>query len=219
MIIFVTKNKKFFLKMTHLLTIGAEYSGRLQLYGCAVKSADIFESFIKSKTQLESNIRLRGKEANVMNITKKISSLLTFETGKIIIYYAGHGDHIGTKEHWLTSSGVLDQIRLSGILNCSRGIEIILISESCSSEHMINSHFIDKNYVYYGATQDYEDANMTCDGGIFTQEIIKCMEKLWNNERSFKHNELMELLLHSTVEVEHFSVRYSSEDQKTKSFF
>lgn len=204
--------------MTHLITIGAEYHGGLYLYGCAIRSADLFEECISSKIPLKSKISLRGREANTKNITSEISKLMNLADGKLIIYYAGHGDHIGTKEHWQTASGNIDQIQISTLLDTSKGIDIILISESCSSEHMINSGFIHKNYVYYGATQDYEDAIMTCDGGVFTDVIINAIYYFHQIGENFTCRQLWDYIHSSGVTIEHFSLKYSTDEQLQKFF-
>lgn len=201
--------------MTHLLTIGAEYRGNLQLYGCAIRSADLFEQCISSKINLASVTSIRGFQANTKNITKEIMRLMNLTEGKLIIYYAGHGDHIGSREHWQTASGNIDQIQMASLLDMSKGIDVILISESCSSEHMINSGFIHKNYVYYGATQDYEDAIMTCDGGVFTDVVIDAINNLGED---FTCRELWNYINSSGITMEHFSLRYSREQQLQKNF-
>lgn len=205
--------------ITHLLTIGVEYTGHNHIYGCAIRSADLFEHCISSKINLECKISLRGYEANLNKITDTILKLMQEDDGKLIIYYAGHGNHIGNLEHWQTNSGNLNQVKLANLLNKSKGIETIVISESCSSEHMINAQVIRKDYMYYGATQDYEDALISSDGGIFTLELVSIIDRLWNKDRNFTHKEVIEELEKSQFDCSHFSVRYSKNSITENSFF
>lgn len=204
---------------THLLTIGVEYRDRHHIHGCGMRSADAFENCISSKINLECKVSLRGYEANLNKITNTILRLMEEEDGKLIIYYAGHGDHIGNLEHWQTNSGNLNQIKLASLLNKSRGIETIVISESCSSEHMINANVIKEEYMYYGATQDYEDALMSYDGGIFTLELISILDKLWDRNRNFTHQEVISELQRSNFNTSHFSAKYSDDYILNSSFF
>lgn len=198
--------------MIHLLTIGVEYTGHNYISGCAITSANLFEDCISSKVRLHKNCRLRGYEANLTNITRTILKLMEEEEGKLIIYYAGHGDHIGNLEHWQTNAGNITQKKLASLLNKSEGIETIVISESCSSEHMINSSVINKEYMYYGATQDYEDAMMSCDGGIFTIELVAILDRLWQENRKFTHQDVIRELNKSNFDTSHFSIRCSEQE-------
>ena len=58
--------------MTHLLTIGAEYIGGLNLYGCAIRSADLFEKSIESIIPILSKVSLRGIDAKKDKIIDEI---------------------------------------------------------------------------------------------------------------------------------------------------
>ena len=198
----------------NLLTIGIEYSGSMHLSGCGIKSANIFEEAIKEKMgdNLEMVISLRGKECTAQTIISSIKHI-TSNGKRTIIYICSHGDHRFTKdymlEYWNTASGCLDQIQIGNLLNDALDTSfVILFSESCSSEHMINHDVIKKRYVSIGATQDREDAMLTCDGGLLAMTSIDIIKTIPND---CKISDFTKLLLASGVTVEHFAVAYSDE--------
>lgn len=201
--------------MTLLLTIGAEYSGSMYLYHNAEKSADLFESAITSKINCTS-IKLRGKDANSINIVNSIHNLSTrSDLERIIIYYSGHGNHCGNKEHWQTSCGNIDQIKMATLVNELNPL-VVVVSESCSSEHMINTKFAKHPYISIGATLDYQDAILTGDGGLFTLKIVESINEL-HNKSTF--NDLMINLMNKKVEIETFSFISSHSDLLNKLIF
>lgn len=196
----------------NLLTVGAEYKGSMGLFGCGVYSANLVESKIKEKfgDKIVNCVSLRGENCTSSNIISSIKELISNKR-KTIIYYAGHGDHhmVDKKyiEYWNTPSGQVDQIKLGNILSeISDNSFVVLLSESCSSEHMINPTAMKKHFISIGATQDYEDAMMTCDGGLFSVALIETLKSL---EENFTVSEFISSLSTRMIEVEHFSVRYS----------
>ena len=200
-----------------VLTIGPEYRGGMYLYHSAEKSADLFEKVISSKFPCNM-IKLRGSNSTSANIIKTISSLSKLSENdceRIIIYYSGHGNHIGNKEYWDTASGTVDQIKISELLNMLKPL-VLVISDSCSSEHMINSHFIIHPYVSIGATLDYQDAMMTCDGGLFTIELCKIIDEI---DVNFTFQELINKVIENRIDVETFSIRYSSSELLLEKFY
>lgn len=205
-------NKIFSNKNMRLLTIGCEYKGSLSLYGCGITSANIFEQKIISMmgTKITHNISLRGLECNEVKIINAFHAIFKdLHNEKVIIYYSGHGDHTTTKEYWQTSSGRIDQMKIASLINEIDDDSIVYIfSESCSSEHMCNAKIANRNYVSIGATQDYEDAIITCDGGVMTCSIVS----IFNNfGPEITIREFWNHMLKSGVTVEHFSLRYSDE--------
>lgn len=194
--------------MTLLLTIGTEYNGSMYLYHNAEKSADLFETAFIKRTKCTS-IKLRGSECNATNIINKIHELSTrTDLDMIIIYYAGHGDHYSNKEFWKTSSGNVDQIKIASLINELTPL-VVVVSEACSSEHMVNAKFAKHPYISIGSTLDYQDAIMTGDGGLFTMALVECINEL-NNDAKFI--DLMILLNSKKVEIETFSFLTSSND-------
>lgn len=197
----------------NLLTIGTEYSGRLNLYGCGITSANKFEQAIKEKIgpKIDTIISLRGNQCSANNIKSSIHKLLS-NGNKTIIYYSGHGNHRRVKEkyieYWDTPSGQLDQISIGNMLNeVSSNSFVILFSESCSSEHMINPIAMKKHYVSIGATMDYQDAMMTCDGGLLAIASIEVFSVISND---CKVKEFVKSLMDKGITVENFSILFSS---------
>ena len=165
----------------NLLTIGAEYSNQNTLYGNGIKSADLFEEALMSKFKIDKKISLRGNECTAFNIKNAFHSLINSQ--KLIIYYAGHGDHFWSHEknieYWNTTSGNIDQVQIALSLNeFNINSFIVLFSESFSSEHMVNKFFIERKYVSFGATRDAEDAIMTSDGGLFSLAVIDTINNI-----------------------------------------
>lgn len=198
-----------------LLTIGVEYTGRLQLFGCGITSANLFESKIielanKFGQQITHNCRLRGLECTRSRISKEMHEIFRdLHHEKVIIYYSGHGDHMAGLEFWQLPDGRIDQKNIATLVNEIEDNSLVYIfSESCSSEHMCNTHIATRKYVSIGATQDYEDAIMTCDGGVMTMNIVKIIS---SKSENFTLRSLWESMLESGVEIEHFSIRYSDE--------
>ncbi len=192
--------------MSILLTIGPEYSGGMYLYHNAEKSADLFEETMKSIFTIET-IKLRGHEASSSNILKYINIIINrSDIQRVYIYYSGHGNNCGNKEFWQTSTGTIDQIKMAELINKSKPL-VIVISDSCSSEHMVNCKLASHSFITLGATLDYQDAIMTGDGGLFTNILVECLKKI-TNETTF--NDLFNLLEERSVEIEKFSFRYSS---------
>lgn len=196
----------------NLLTIGAEYNGNMRLFGCGITSANLFEHQIKEKfgDKISNCISLRGTNCTSSNIISTIKTLIANKK-KTIIYYAGHGDHHmvnkGYIEYWNTPSGRVDQINLGNILSeISDDSFVILLSESCSSAHMINPDAMKKHFVSIGATQDHEDAIITCDGGLFSIAVVETLKSL---ELDFTVQDFISSLSTRMIEVEHFSVKYS----------
>lgn len=192
-----------------VLTIGPEYNGSMYLYHNAEKSADLFETVISSKFPCNL-IRLRGSSSTSENIIKTISllsKLTNEECQRIIIYYSGHGNNVGSKEYWQTSSGIVDQIKISELVNNMKPL-VIVISDSCSSEHMVSAKFIKHPYISLGATSHYQDAMMTGDGGLFTLELTRIIKEFSGN---FSFHDLIGRIIDDKIEIETFSVSYSSE--------
>lgn len=201
--------------MSLLLTIGPEYRGGMFLYHNAEKSADLFEKMILSKIECET-IKLRGSNSTATNIVSTITELSKRnDLKRIFIYYSGHGDHCGNKEHWQTSSGNVDQIKMAQLINNLKPL-VVVISDSCSSEHMINTKFATHPYVSIGATKDYEDAMMTGDGGLFTLFMKECFDELDSN---FTFIDLVDKLQSKKIEVEHFSILSSDVSLLNEKFF
>lgn len=191
--------------MSILLTIGPEYSGGMYLYHNAEKSADLFEQAMLNLFPIET-IKLRGRNASASNILKYIDELINrSDISRVFIYYSGHGNHCGNREFWQTASGSVDQIKLAELVNKSKPI-VIVISDSCSSEHLVNTKLATHSYITLGATLDYQDAIMTGDGGLFTSILVECLKEI-NHETSF--NDLFNMLRTRTVEIETFSFRFS----------
>ena len=204
-------------KLITILTIGPEYNGGMYLYHTAERSADLFESVMNSKFECNT-IRLRGLQStssNIINTISNLSNLTEDDCERIIIYYSGHGNHTGNKEYWQTASGNVDQIRISQLLNNLKPL-VIVISDSCSSEHLVNSQFIKHPYISLGATMDNEDAIMTCEGGLFTLELTKIINEFKSN---FTFDELIKKIVEHRIEVETFSIKFSSDDLIHKMFF
>lgn len=196
----------------NLLTIGTEYTGSLQLYGCGIKSANLFENIMKEKftEKLENIISLRGNECTCDKIMDSIK-LLIENKKKTVIFYCGHGNRCNINSHfieyWDTISGPIDQIKMAKMLNnIPEDNIVILFSESCSSEHMINPIVMKKRYLYVGATQDYESAIITCDGGLFSMALVETL-----NEIDIECNieEFISKLMETKIDAEHFSVQMS----------
>ena len=200
-----------------VLTIGPEYRGNLFLYHNAEKSADLFESVVSSKFQCNL-IRLRGQESNANNIIKEISNLSKIsseECNRIIIYYSGHGNIAGNKEYWETLRGNIDQIKIAELINSLKPL-VIVISDSCDSEHMVNAHFINHPYISLGATKQGQDAMMTGDGGLFTIELTRMINEL---NIDFTFDDLFHKIFDDKIEIETFSIRFSSHDILDEKFF
>lgn len=191
-----------------LLTIGGEYNGHMYLYRNAEKSADLFANTIISKFQHHVNInhiKIRGSACNPDNICRTILSLSETECKRIIIYFSGHGDHIGNREFWQTPRGNIDQIKIAGLVNMLKPL-VIVISDSCSSEHMVNLKIVDHPYISLGATLDNQDAMMTGDGGLFTIILSEIIDRL---QTDFTIRDLFNEIMLSRVEIETFSVNHS----------
>lgn len=206
-----------------LLTIGVEYKGRLQLFGCGITSANLFESKIlemsnKFEHKITHNVRLRGLECTKSQISNEIHNIFKdLNDEKVIIYYSGHGDHISGIEYWQLPDGHLDQKNIATLVNEIEDNSVVyLFSESCSSEHMCNTHLATKKYVSIGATQDYEDAIMTCDGGVMTMNILNILS---SKSENFTLRNLWDSMLNENVEIEHFSIRYSDEHLLDETLF
>lgn len=195
-----------------LLTIDCEYRGNLALYGCGITSANVFEEKVKSIVgpKITKCISLRGLECNESRITNAINEILhDLHDEKVIIYYSGHGNTSSNKEYWQTTSGCIDQIKIASLVNQIDDESLVYIfSESCFSEHMCNTKVAHKNYVSIGATQDWEDAIITCDGGVMTCAIVNIFEQ-YREEMTVR--EFWNSLLASGVTIEHFSLCYSHE--------
>lgn len=201
--------------MTLLLTIGPEYNGSMYLYHNAEKSADLFEETILLKIQCET-IKIRGEDSTENNITKTISELSNRnDLRRIIIYYSGHGNHYANREYWQTSQGNIDQIKIAELVNNIKPL-VVIISDSCSSEHMINSKFIHHPYITFGATLDNQDAIMTGDGGLFTLSLIESIKEL---DLFFTFNDLIDSLNRKKIDIETFSHRYSDNSILSMNFF
>lgn len=188
---------------TLVLTIGPEYKGSLYLYKNAEKSADLFESMIKKKCDA-TFLKLRGQNASSDKIISTLSSFSKYtedDYKRIIIYYSGHGDRSAGKEFWKTSNGNVDQVRLAKIINTIKPI-VIVFSDSCSSEHMVNKHFCTHSFISIGATKDHQDAMMTGDGGLFTLQLEKAFDELSNN---FTIRELLSKIDTYRIEVQSYS--------------
>lgn len=197
-----------------LITIGPEYNGGMFLYHTAEKSADIFESVIKSKCDSKNYqckiISLRGSNANANNIINTISSLSNLnetDCKRIIIFYSGHGNSASNKEYWQTPNGNVDQIKISQLINELKPL-VIIISDSCSSEHMVNSKFIKNPYISLGATMDDQDAMMSGDGGLFTLELCKIINGI---DPNFTFADLFYKIFDNKIDIETFSIKYSSD--------
>lgn len=204
--------------MSLLLTIGPEYRGGMFLYHNAEKSADLFESIIVSKIKKESLeiIRLRGTECSANNIINTITSISDRKNIKrIYIYYSGHGDHHGNKEFWQTNSGNIDQIKIAELINILNPL-VIVISDCCSSEHLVNSNFVKHSYISLGATLDNQDAMMTGEGGLFTLKIFEIINEL---DINFTFKELFDKITENRIEVETFSIKFSSDQILDEKFF
>lgn len=206
----------------NLLTIGTEYGGSKHLYGCGITSANIFEAEMKRKlsNKITKCISLRGKTCTTNAIISAIKSLIS-NGKKTIIYYSGHGNHRMTKdgfiEYWDTPSGPIDQIKIGNILSDIHADSFaIVISESCSSEHMVNLVAMKKRFVSIGATLDHQDAIITCDGGLFTMALVETLKSL---DDDFKVSEFISSLFTRTIDVEQFSVRYSDNDLLEETMF
>lgn len=184
----------------------------MTLYGCGITSANVFDDRLTSiyEDKITKHIKLRGLECNEHNILDAFHEILKdLNNEHVIIYYSGHGDHSCSKEYWQTSGGIIDQIRIATLVNEVQDDSCVFIfSESCSSEHMCNTKVAKHNYVSIGATQDYEDAIITCDGGVMTCVISEIFKTL---ETSITIDKLWNAMLESGVDIEHFSLRYSDE--------
>ena len=103
-----------------LLTIGAEYRGPLNLFGCGITSANVFEkqvleTFDETPTM---HLRLRGTECTSDKIIKYFRVILSnLDNENVFIYYAGHGNKIRNREYWHTSCGNVDQIKIASLIN------------------------------------------------------------------------------------------------------
>ena len=204
-------------KTITLVTIGPEYDKSMFLYHDAEISADLFEKVITTKYPCNS-IRLRGHESTAENIIKTISSLSSLtesDCERIIIYYSGHGNIAGKKEYWQTPSGNVDQIKIAELINTLKPL-VIIISDSCDSEHMVNANFIRHQYISLGATKQNQDALMSGDGGLFTLELTRIIGDL---HEDFTFSELFDKIFDDKIEVESFSVGFSSSDIFTMKFF
>jgi hypothetical protein len=207
-------------KYLKILTIGAEYKGSKNIYGCGIKSADMFESEILSKFEdrIKTNVSLRGFDCTSNNIISEIIKITSnLKNEKVIIYYTGHGNINGIYEYWDTSSGHVCQIKLAKIFNelpdCS---SVVVFSDSCDSAHNINKLLMKKSYVTIGATRERQDANMSCDGGIFTQCLIKTLQNI-NSDCTV--NEFWEKLNSYDVTVEEFTLACSDDNMLTSIMF
>lgn len=192
------------------------------MYLChnAEMGADLFEATIlkmadKHDPKININVvKLRGKACNQTNICKILQDASYLNVDKIIIYYSGHGDHCNGKEFWQTSSGNVDQIRIAELINHMKP-PVIIFSDSCSSEHLVNQNVINHPYISFGATLDQEDAMMQYGGGLFTTELVDCLEKADLNITPF---ELFNILIDRNVEVQHFSLKYSDDELLNSAF-
>ena len=188
----------------------------MNLYGCGIKSANIFESTIKEKlgNKLNKIISLRGFDCSSENIIKSIQEIIK-DCNKAIIYIFCHGDHRITNNHmieyWEPPSGQhIDQIKIAGYFNeLSNNSMVILFSESCSSEHLINKIAMKKRYLSIGSTQDNEDSIVTCDGGLFSLALIETIKEINHN---CNINDFINHLMTKSVEIEHFSPLYSDKE-------
>lgn len=193
--------------MSLLITIGPEYSGSMFLYHNAEKSADLFEKCFVDKFGI-STVKIRGKSANAQNIINTINEHIYREDLQLLyIYYCGHGNHINKKEFWDTASGHVDQQTIAKIVNKSNPL-VVVISDSCSSEHMINLKLINHRYISIGATLDHQDAIMTGDGGLFTNIFIERISD-FSSETTFAE---LHLAMKDSPEIETFSFLYSSQE-------
>lgn len=198
-----------------LLTIGAEYNGSKNIYGCGITSANLFESEIISKfgNRISTTVSLRGTKCTANNIISEITKIISeLKNEKVIIYYTGHGNISGKLEYWDTPAGQVGQIKLAKIFNtlpdCS---SVLVFSDSCDSAHNINKLLMKKSYVTIGATKEREDASMSCDGGVLTQFLIKTLQDIHLDctvDDFWKH------LLSYGVTIEHFTLAYSSDKMK-----
>jgi hypothetical protein len=212
----------------YILTIGAEYGGYLKLWGNGIKTADIFEEtmiefagtvYAECKLTTRS---LRGAKCTHDNIVSELQLLVkTVNDAKhsihVMVLYAGHGNHQGwfakavrdsyhnCNEYWQTPGGNVYETELAEILNTidNKDARVMVISESCSSEHMINDTICkNANWITIGATLDYQDAIMDGDGGIMTHcftDTIKIMlaqlktadAEMWTLEQFWKQMNIM----------------------------
>lgn len=140
------------------------------------QSVDRFNICLKSILceRIKYNIIIRGLDCTSKNIINALNIMVDWlnkNAGvKGIIYYAGHGNHIGwnntqkdqysnMKEYWQTSAGSINENLLASTFHkANEKSVLILFSESCSSEHMINNTICHKHWISIGATQDGEDA-------------------------------------------------------------
>lgn len=192
-----------------IVTFGPEYNSSMNLHHNAELGADRFEqAFVKFLNKGSHNIttkKIRGIKCNASNICNMLENIEQIYH-KIIIYYTGHGDHTLSKEFWKTPCGNVDQIRVANLINQMKAT-VIIFSDCCSSEHNVNEKAIHHPYISFGATMDYQDAIMQYGGGVFTQTIIDLLEICDINITSF---DFFEELIKCNIDVETFSVRYSS---------
>jgi hypothetical protein len=186
-----------------LLTIGMEYSGSLM--GTGERSADAFEAGVLERSRPSAVVRLRGHVSST-RVVHEVRSLVQSSSGEtVIVYYAGHGDRTARGECWCCSRGSVSQRTVARTINESTGT-VVVFSDSCSSEHIVNASVVDVDYVSIGACLDSEDALMTGDGGLFTLSLVNGIRV------SNTIGELWSFLMDAGVTAEHFSLRHSSEE-------